>query len=98
MTNYYTKINPNFMKSKICNYFCFPFMNKDIFEFNKDNFYNCPNFLINKDIEIDKNDLINSFDPIIEKIVILANLPTDLFIFSTFLIAFSSFSLKMLFI
>ncbi len=56
MTNYYTKINPNFMKSKICNYFCFPFMNKDIFEFNKDNFYNCPNFLINKDIEIDKND------------------------------------------
>ena len=56
MTNLYAKTNPNFMKSKICNYFCFPFMNKDIFENNKDNFYNCSNLYINKDIEIDKND------------------------------------------
>ena len=56
MTNLYAKTNPNFMKSKICNYFCFPFMNKDIFENNKDNFYNCSNLYINKDVEIDKND------------------------------------------
>ena len=56
MTNFYAKTNPNFMKSKICNYFCFPFMNKDIFENNKDNFYNCSNLYINKDVEIDKND------------------------------------------
>ena len=56
MTNFYAKTNPNFMKSKICNYFCFPFMSKDIFEYNKDNFYNCSNLNINKDIEIEKND------------------------------------------
>ena len=56
MTNLYAKTNLNFMKSKICNYFCFPFMSKDIFEYNKDNFYNCSNLYINKDIEIDKND------------------------------------------
>jgi len=56
MTNLYAKTNPNFMKSKICNYFCFPFMNKDIFECNKDNFYNCSNLYINKDIVIDKNN------------------------------------------
>ena len=56
MTNLYTKTNPNFIKSKICNYYCFPFMNKDIFEYNKENFYNCSNLLINKDIEIDKNE------------------------------------------
>lgn len=58
MTNFYTKTlaNPNFIKSKICNYFCFPFMNKDIFEYNKDNFYDCSNLCINTDIEKDKND------------------------------------------
>jgi RNA recognition motif-containing protein len=56
MTNLYARTNSNFLKSKICNYFCFPFMNKDIFENNKDNFYDCSNLYINKDIEIDKND------------------------------------------
>ena len=32
MADLYSKSNPYFLKSKICNYYCGPFLDKDIFE------------------------------------------------------------------
>ena len=51
MVNFYGKTNPNFCKSKLCNYYCGPFMNKDFFESNRDVFYNCSCSSIKKDID-----------------------------------------------
>ena len=40
MANFYGKNNPFFCNSKICNYYCSPFLEKDIFNSNHEVFFN----------------------------------------------------------